>query len=150
MVHDARRVDEVESAALEAGLTEVGLDKLHAVETESRGCGAAERERCAREVGTHHHAVGAREVQTHLAGAASDVRNARISGNRAVEESGEGIALCARAEALQTLTRRIAREWRTLVEAAHRLSHAIRRQSQIGDTVSDVEARRASSARPLG
>ena len=31
VVHDARRVDEVEGAALEAGPTEVGLDKLHAL-----------------------------------------------------------------------------------------------------------------------
>src|SRR5688572_14156610 len=122
--NDARRVNEVEGAALEAGLTQVGLDKLHALEPESRGCGGAEHERCAREIGAHHRAVGAREVQTHLAGAASDVRNARISGNRAVEEAGEGIALCARAEALQTLSRRITRERRALVEAAHGLSHA--------------------------
>src|SRR6478735_6124336 len=108
MVHDARRVNEVEGAALKAGVTEIGLDKLHALESEPRGCGGAERERCAREIGAHHHAVG------------------------------------ARAEALQTLTRRIARKRRALVEAAHRLSHAIRRQSEIGDTVSDVEARCAS------
>jgi hypothetical protein len=162
VVHDARRVDEVEDAAPEARLTEVGLDKQHAVETESRGCGGAEGERGAREIGAHHHAIGAREVQTHLAGAASDVGNARISGNRAVEEPGEGITLGTGAEAVQTLTRRIARERRALVEAAHRLGHAIRslvcwsagplvrRQSQIWDTVSDVEAGRASSARPLG
>ncbi len=105
VVHDARRVDEVEGAALQAGPRQVGLDELHALEAESRAAAApsASDARVRSAPTTMRSAL--REVQAHLAGAASDVDDARISGNRAVEQTREGIALGARAQRRAALSR---------------------------------------------
>ena len=104
VVQDARRVDHVEGARLEARPLEVGLDEPHPLEPEaSRGAGS-ERERRAGQVGADDHAIGAGQEQAHLAGAAADLDNPRVAGDRASSRRGSGLR-SARARSACRLSR---------------------------------------------
>ena len=99
VVQDARRVDDVEGAGCQARALQIGLDELHALEAEARAPPRRRAERRARQVGADHDAIGARQIQTHLAGAAADLHDARVAGDRPIEQAGEGASLGPRAEA---------------------------------------------------
>ena len=92
MVQHARGVDHVERARLEARRLQIGLDELHALEPEAAAAGA-ERERRAGQIGADHHAIGAGQEQAHLAGAASDLDNPRVAGDRAIDQARQRAAL---------------------------------------------------------
>src|SRR5262249_55466513 len=94
-------------------------------------------------------AGGAREVEAHLAGAAADLDDARVAVDRAVEQAREGAAVRSRAQALEAVTRRVARKRRAFVEAPHRLGASIARQPQARDAVRRVEASVTTGARPV-
>ena len=90
------RVNHIERALSQAGAVQVGFDELYSLELET-SCGrCAQPERCAREVGADHHSMSARQVQAHLSCATPDLDNARIAGNRAVDQPRELASFRAR------------------------------------------------------
>src|SRR4029079_11280943 len=81
MMKHAGRIDDIECIIPEARLQKVGLDELHPrhVETSSRLCG--ELQRRPGDVRTYHDTFGAGQIEAHLAGAAADFHNTRVTRN---------------------------------------------------------------------
>ena len=61
---------------------QIGLHEKDAIEPEARGGVASELQRRAREIGADHNAIGAREEQAHLPGAAADLEHRASPGMR--------------------------------------------------------------------
>jgi hypothetical protein len=137
-------------AALQTGPPQIGLHELHAIDAEAPRRRGAEQQRGAREVGADDDAIRAREVEAHLAGAASDLGDPRVARNRAIEQAREGAPPGARVQRLQVVARRVAGERRVLVEAAHFVGACVVGQPEVGNAVRRIEARAAAAARPVG
>ena len=81
------RVNHVEGAGLESRPLKIGLDEMDVIESEvPRGSGP-QQERRASHVCADDDAIGAREEETHLARAATDVNDLRIAGDRAIHQA---------------------------------------------------------------
>ena len=145
MVQHARGVDHVERARAQAGLAQIGLDEAHAAQAEAPRRGRAQLERGARQIRADHHAIRARQVQAHLPGAAAQLDDARVAGDRLVEQPRELAALRARAQSGQAVARRIAGKRRRLVELAHHVGAFVRGQAQLGDSARRLVARAAAT-----
>ena len=158
VVQHARAIDHVErarrAAAGGSGRSRRSVTPVDAEAPRRRG---AELQRAARQVGADHHAVGAREVEAHLAGAAADLDDARVAGDRVVEQRAKALRLGAGAQPGQAVARRIAGERRRVVELRARPRSARRparrklrecRRARPSRRRSRRSARPASSAPP--
>ena len=148
-MQDPRGVDHVERARFQARLPQVGLHELHPGESEALRRRRAEQERGAGQIGADDHAVRAGEVQAHLPGAAANVHDPRISGDRLMHQAREHASLGPRVQRLQAVARRITRERRRLVKAAHGLGAGVAGKAQAGDPVRRLEASAAAATRPV-
>ena len=112
------RIDDVEAPAPERQPGEVASTKVHALDPVAlapprrRASAPRASDRAPTTV-----AVGARQIEAHLAGAAADLDDARVAGDRMVEQAGEGAALGAGAQPGQAVIGRIAGEGRRIVES---------------------------------
>ena len=130
-------------------MVQVGLDELDSIQPEpARGC-RGQSQRLAREIDADDDAIGARQVEAHLPGAASDLDNARVARNRPVEQPRELAALGARAQPGQAVVGRIAGERRLPVETTDGINARPATQPQVGNTVRCVVADGAGSTRPV-
>ncbi len=135
VVQHARGVDDVERALAQPGRRRSVSMNCTRVDAEAARRGCPEEERSARQIGADHDAVGARQVQAHLAGAAADLDDARVAGDGLVEQPRELAALGAPAQRGEAVARRIAGEGRVLVEARAPRRCAGRGEPQVGDAV---------------
>ena len=149
MVQHAGGVDDVERAAAQAWPLQIGLDELDAIEVKAPRRGGAEPERGARQVGADDQPIAARKIEAHLAGSTSDLGDARIPGDRAIEQRGEPAPVCALAQGEQAVACGIAGERRAIVKRSDALAAAVAAQVQVGDVVRCCERRAAAEARPL-
>src|ERR1043166_8809318 len=106
----ARRIDHVERGRPQPGTVQVGLNKLHAIESETARCSRAQQQRCPRQIGAYYHAIAARQVQAHLACPAPNLQDARIARNCFIEQTREVTALGPLAQPSQTIARWVSGE----------------------------------------
>jgi hypothetical protein len=150
VVHDARGIDHVERARLQARLPQIGFHELYLAEAEAPCRRRTEQQRGARQVGADDYAIGAGQVQAHLAGPASDLDDSGIAGDRVIDQSGEHAAFGPRVKGAQVIARRVSRKRRLLVEAADGVGPSVAGKPQVGNPVRRVESRGAVAARPVG
>jgi hypothetical protein len=82
-------------------------------------------------------------------GAAADLEDASVAGDRPIEQAGEGAPFRTLAQPKQAVTWRIAGERRAIVERSDDLAAGIARQIQPGNSVRRGERRAAGAARPV-
>ena len=100
----------------------------------------------ARQIRADDQPVAARQVQTHLAGSASDFDDPGVAGDRPIEQAGEGAPFRALAQPKQAVTRRIAGERRAIVERSDGFAAGVAGEVEAGDPVGCRERRRAGDA----
>jgi hypothetical protein len=108
---------------------QVGFDEPHLVEPETSGRSISEAKRFAREIDAYHDPISTRQIQAHLAGTTSDIHDARISGDRPVNQPQKFTALGACSQPTEAGARRIVGERRPLIKAAHNLGSRLDPQS---------------------
>ena len=129
---------------------QIGLDKMDAGDPETAPGSCAKEQRGPGHIGSYNDAISTREVQRHLAGAASDFGDPRVAGNGPIQELSEPAASGACAERRKAVAGRVSRKRRGLVERAHGLGPGGAVQSEIRNAIGRVEARTAAEASPLG
>jgi hypothetical protein len=140
VVQDPRRIDNVERSGAETGFAEIGFDELHTFDPETLRRRGRKPKRCTSEIGPDDQSIGARQVQAHLAGPASNLDDARVAGNGVIDQTGENVALGPRAKRLQAVAGRVAWKRRALVKAAHDFGAVVTRQAQVGNSVRRLES----------
>ena len=81
-------------------------------------CCLAQQKRCPREIGTNHNSIRTRQVKAHLPGSTSYFHDSGVTGNLAIQQARKLASFRPRAQAHQTVARRIAWKRSILVEAA--------------------------------
>lgn len=146
MVQNARAIDDVECLGAKARMMHVCLHETDPFDPQSIRRRSSQRKRRATDVCRDHHAIAAREIETHLAGTASYLSDTRVIGDRRVEHPDEGTALGADPQPLDTVSRRIAGKRRFAIKFAHSLGPRIRRKTQVRDPIDCLISRSASPA----
>src|SRR5438552_4671739 len=100
-------------------MVQVGFNKLYLLHFETLGGLNAEPEGCTRKVRANYKPIGMRQIQAHLAGPASDLHDARVAGNRSVEQTHKLTALGTCSQPTQAGAWGIAGERRAFVKATH-------------------------------
>jgi hypothetical protein len=113
---------------------QIELDELHAVETETPRRGGAKLERCTRQIRADDQAVCASQIQSHLAGPATEIHDSRITRYRAIEKAREFAAPGPRAQPFDAVVRWITWKGSFLVETANDFCARIRDDAEIRDS----------------
>jgi hypothetical protein len=92
-------------------------------------------QRRTREVGADHDTIRAGKIEAHLAGAAADVNNARISGNRLVEEACKLTAFGTHVKRVKAISWGISGKRSTFVELSHLVGSRVAGKAKPRDSV---------------
>ena len=98
-------------------MIQVGFNEPDGRDVESSCRGLPEAECRPRNVRPDHDAIGMREIQRHLPGAASNLEDASVRSNVGIEQLRKAAALRTGTKRGQGVARRIAREGRFVIEA---------------------------------
>src|SRR5260370_26623021 len=79
----------------------------------------------------------------------SEPQDARVNGDRLIEQARELAALGPCAQPCQVVARRVSGERRVLVEAAHQVNSCVIRKPQVRDTGRRFVLRTATVTRPI-
>ena len=123
------RVDHIESTRSQAWVVQVGFDELYLIEFETPGRLNTQPEGFVCEIRADYNPISMRQIQAHLAGSTSNLYDARIAGNRSVDQAREFTPLGACSQPAQASARRIIWERRPLVKVANNLGARVARQS---------------------
>ena len=126
VVQHPARVHDVESAASQARNAQVGFDEERALDTETLPRGLRQLERSTREIRADDDPVGAGEEERHLSGAAAQLEDAGVARNRTIEEARELAPSGSGAQPGMTVSRRVRREGRLLIELPYRFGPPVR------------------------
>jgi hypothetical protein len=110
-------------------VVQVGFDKPYLIEVETSGRLNTEPERFACEIRANYNPISTRQIQAHLAGATPNLYDARIAGNRSVDQPREFTPLGACSQPTQGGAWRKVGERRPLIKAPHNFGSRIAQQS---------------------
>ena len=149
VMQNPRRINDIEGAVAQPRSVQVGFHELHAVHAEAPRRGGAQLQRGAGKIGVapDHQSVAARQVQAHLPGAAAHFQDARIRGDRGIQQPRECAALSPHPQGFQAVARPVARKRRVPVEGTDSIGAGIAGHPEIGNA---VLARMARAAIPAG
>src|SRR4051812_45740436 len=92
VMQDTRAINDVESPRAQTGRAQIGLDEIHPPKVVTGRRRGAELERGAGEVGTDDDAIGGRQKEAHLPGAAPELDDPRVARDRLLQETREFVS----------------------------------------------------------
>src|SRR6185437_4721115 len=131
-------------------MVQVSFNKLYLPHFETSGGLNTELKGCTRKVRANYKPICMRQIQAHLAGPASDLHYARVTGNRSINQARKLAPFGACSQPTQARPWRIVGERRLLVKTTYTFSSRVARQSQVWNAIGRFVARAADTASPIG